>query len=669
MVASGRRRGRDRARHSWPEWTRADASSPVAPLEPEGADARCDNSRSLLIKKPKYVQISVESNSHLTGLEDQVKSLCGLEDEVKDLNEKFSTVQLEMTNNENLVKQHAKKAESEAATLKNYLESVTLLKLTAEDRITLGWCTECSHAADTSVCMVIQLSEKKSQAEAEIEMLKRNIESREREINSLKYELHINSKELEIRNEEKNMSVRSAEVANKQHLEGLEVESLGRDYRDSRVKKYQGRPSIVHKETKIWKEALSHRNSELQASRSFVQRRPASFRVWKHSCKQILDRKAHKSPPFDVSPSEGSFSHEANHLPRLPSMSEDRNDNNVSCASSWTTALGSDLSHVKKEKNMDDFLEMEKLAYQSSDTNRAVSSPDIPNNARRTTEVDNSMHVTTSQDSQLKEHNETSVSGDQASRNEELQSRISTVLESLSKEADIQRIQEDLREIVQEMRNTVIPQSTKSIVEITLSSRSHRPISLDDGESNLEKEIPVSEDSKSCNESIHGISKTLVDVMSQIHDFVLFLGKEAKAIQGTTPDGSGINEKLDDFWATYVEVISNMANVIFPNFFWCSTALDLWANTHEIQINLPNSPSSLSKHRPQLYQCSGKLPNSSPNIPNANSTLPKYPPELPSSTAKLPNQLISQISSLSSKYSKLSSNASSSTRQLRSPPS
>ncbi|KAH0683407.1 hypothetical protein KY289_021159 [Solanum tuberosum] len=42
--------------------------------------------------------------------------------------------------------------------------------------------------------------------------------------------------------------------------------------------------------------------------------------------------------------------------------------------------------------------------------------------------------------------------------------------------------------------------------------------------------------------------------MSQIHDFVLFLGKEAKAIQGTAPDGSGINENLDDFSTTYVEV-------------------------------------------------------------------------------------------------------------------
>ncbi|XP_047257959.1 filament-like plant protein 4 [Capsicum annuum] len=50
-----------------------------------------------------------------------------------------------MTNKENLVKQYAEvaeeavsgweKAESEAAKLKNHLESVTLLKLTAEDRV------------------------------------------------------------------------------------------------------------------------------------------------------------------------------------------------------------------------------------------------------------------------------------------------------------------------------------------------------------------------------------------------------------------------------------------------------------------------------------------------------------------------------------------------------
>ncbi|KAF3613121.1 hypothetical protein FXO37_36511, partial [Capsicum annuum] len=67
------------------------------------------------IKKSKDVQIFVESYSHLTGLEDQVKSLeeqvSGLEDEIKDLNEKLAAAQSEMTNKENLVKQYAEVAE------------------------------------------------------------------------------------------------------------------------------------------------------------------------------------------------------------------------------------------------------------------------------------------------------------------------------------------------------------------------------------------------------------------------------------------------------------------------------------------------------------------------------------------------------------------------------
>ena len=66
-------------------------------------------------KKPKYVQISLESYTHLTGLEDEVKSyeekVLTFEEEVKELNEKLSEADTEMTSKENLVKQHAKVAE------------------------------------------------------------------------------------------------------------------------------------------------------------------------------------------------------------------------------------------------------------------------------------------------------------------------------------------------------------------------------------------------------------------------------------------------------------------------------------------------------------------------------------------------------------------------------
>lgn len=61
--------------------------------------------------------------------------------------------------------------------------------------------------------LLMKVHEEKAQAEAQIEVLKSTIQSGEKEVNSLKYELHAVSKELDIRNEEKNMSVRSADVA------------------------------------------------------------------------------------------------------------------------------------------------------------------------------------------------------------------------------------------------------------------------------------------------------------------------------------------------------------------------------------------------------------------------------------------------------------------------
>ena len=66
-------------------------------------------------KKPNYVQITVESYTHLTSLEDQVKTyeeqFQTLEDQIKELDEKLSEANSEMTTKDNLVKQHAKVAE------------------------------------------------------------------------------------------------------------------------------------------------------------------------------------------------------------------------------------------------------------------------------------------------------------------------------------------------------------------------------------------------------------------------------------------------------------------------------------------------------------------------------------------------------------------------------
>ncbi|CBI19835.3 unnamed protein product, partial [Vitis vinifera] len=637
---------------SWP-WKKkssdkAGAEKIVAALESAGVSLTSAGSQGNQenYKKPTYVQISVESYSHLTGLEDQVKTyedqVQKLEDQITELNEKLSEAHSEMTTKDNLVKQHAKvaeeavsgweKAEAEALALKNHLESATLAKLTAEDRASHldGALKECMRqirnlkeeheqnlhdvvlaktkqwekikleleakmgdleqellrsAAENATLsrtlqersnMLFKMSEEKSQAEAEIELLKSNIESCEREINSLKYELHLVSKELEIRNEEKNMSIRSAEVANKQHLEGvkkiakleaecqrlrglvrkklpgpaalaqmkLEVESLGRDYGETRQRRSPVKPPSPHlsplpefsidnvqqchkdneflterllgmeEETKMLKEALAKRNSELQASRNICAKTASKLQNLEA---QLQMNNQQKSPPKSnlQIPNDGSLSQNASNPPSMTSMSEDGNDDAVSCAESWATGLVSGLSQFKKENAnhlelMDDFLEMEKLACLSNNSNGAFSKHDLDSLANQ------------------------------------LRSRISMVFESVSEDSDTGKILEEIKRVLQDTHDT-------------LHQHSACP---EDAGVTAEREISLSQDCKPGTDTLHIISQELAAAISQIHEFVLFLGKEAMAIQGASPDGNGWSRKIEDFSATVNKVLCRKMSVI-----------------------------------------------------------------------------------------------------------
>ncbi|KAK7406803.1 hypothetical protein VNO78_08436 [Psophocarpus tetragonolobus] len=235
-------------------------------------------------KNKNYVQISIESYTRMSGLEDQVVNL---EDQVKALETKLSAVNSELNNKDNLVKQHAKvaeeavsgweKADAEVVSLRRKLESLSLSKLTVDQKAShldeaLKECMKQirtvkeeseqklqevilmkSHqwekikleleaqietlgeglrevAGENAALLrslqensnkIVKLKEEKSETEAEVELLNKSLQSKEKEITSLKYELHLISKELDIRNEEKNMIMRSAEVANKQHTEDV----------------------------------------------------------------------------------------------------------------------------------------------------------------------------------------------------------------------------------------------------------------------------------------------------------------------------------------------------------------------------------------------------------------------------------------------------------------
>ncbi|KAG8377900.1 hypothetical protein BUALT_Bualt08G0081600 [Buddleja alternifolia] len=664
-------------------------------------------------KKPKYVQISMESYTHLTGLEDQVKSydeqvksyeeqvqnyeeqVKNLEDEVNELNEKLSEADSEMTNKENLVKQHAKvaeeavsgweKAEAEAAALKTHLESVTLLKLTAEDRASHldGALKECMRqirnlkeehdqklhevilnktklfdkmkleleakinnldhelmrsAADNAALsrslqersnMLIQLSQEKSQAEAEIERLKSNIESCEKEVNSLKYEVHIARKEVEIRNEEKNMSVRSAEAANKQHIEGvkkiakleaecqrlrglvrkklpgpaalaqmkLEVENLGRDYGESRLRRSPVKPPTPHlsqlpefsldnaqkylkenellterllvmeEETKMLKEALAKRNSELQASRSTCAQTASKLQSLEVQLQANGEQKIH---PRSIARAS------IDNPPSFTSMSEDGNDDNASCAGSWATGFISELSHFKKENNvdsphksenathldlMDDFLEMEKFAYLSNGSNGTVSTArsELVKHEAPVEATDPSFRDQSGlEPAQVSSKEDVTVANPQLQADPlifvKLQSQISMVLETISNEKDMEKVIEDIRRVMQDMHDTLRqePVNDGAIGDLKTLAEG--------GKITAKKEVSLSGDGNSCIDTVETINQELEIAISQIYDFIMILGKEVKAVPETSSDGDGLNKKLNMFSAKYGEAIKINVN-------------------------------------------------------------------------------------------------------------
>ncbi|WCJ35125.1 hypothetical protein M5689_016392 [Euphorbia peplus] len=676
-------------RRSWPWKKKSSDKSEKATVVTESAGSQAEKDT---YKKPTHVQISVETYTHLNGLEDQLRTceqqVDTLEDEIKELNDKLSAANSEMTTKDNLVKQHAKvaeeavcgweKAEAEALALKNHLESVTLSKLTAEDRASHldGALKECMRqirnlkeeheqklqdvvllktkqcdkikseleakianldqdllraAAENAAMsrslqersnMLIKISEEKAQAEGEIELLKSNMDSCEREINSLKYELHMAAKELEIRNEEKNMSMRSAEVANKQYSEGvkkiakleaecqrlrglvrkklpgpaalaqmkLEVESLGRDYGDSRLRRSPSKPPSPHhlsavpefsldnaqkfhkeneflterllameEETKMLKEALAKRNSELQASRNLCAK--TASRLQSVEAQFHVGNNIQKSSPTSlVQVSTDSYtSQNMSKPPSVATMSEDGNDDDRSCADSWTTSLMSEMSHFNKERSgekanktkdvkhlelMDDFLEMEKLACLNP--NDAVTVSDSPKN--KTSEIVNG-DVSGEVKDTSSEAQTVPVSVEDQAPLMKLQSKISLLLESTSKNGDAVKFLEDIKHVLQEAG---IPD------DVTCNGQT----CSEDASLTREKEVTVPQDINSATETVKSMSQELATAISSIHDFVLFLGKEAMVVHETSCDGNGLNKTIEEFSFSYNKALSGNTSLV-----------------------------------------------------------------------------------------------------------
>ncbi|RWR79189.1 filament-like plant protein 4 [Cinnamomum micranthum f. kanehirae] len=644
-------------------------------------------------KNINYVKISVESYAHLTELECQVKIL----------NENLSSAQSEMITKDNLVKQHAKvaeeavsgweKAEAEALALKNQLESVTQLKLAAEDRAshldgalkecmrqirnmkeehdkllevtvtkTKQWETikfdleqkivdleqEILRASNENTAisrslqershMVVKISEEKSQADLEIEFLKSRIQSCEKEISSLKYELLMVSKEFEIRNEEKNMSLRSAEVANKQNLEcvkkltkleaecqrlrglvrkklpgpaalaqmKLEVENLGRDYGEAilhrsprknssplqvsppecsldSIQQYQreiefltARLLTMEEETKMLKEALSHRNSELQASRNLCAETERKLHCME--AEMQVENQKKSSLKFNVIPTEASVGQNASNPLRLTAMSKDGVEEGT--CESWATGKNADTVNKADNSNhlelMDDFLEMERLAHLSNESNKVTFvSNDVTDRGVGNSEhnalvaVVNGRNLQIEQKSGLASSTKTmsalgSDSDSKRTKLAKLKSRLDIIVESRAKETDMSKILEDIKCIVQDIEDELVQHSANFIFEetrSTCSTRNQNPTPEDIGK-NMDGANSSIHGSKLLTDDKQHIDSELAKAITQIHDFVVSFREDAKVIQDKCPDNHEFHRRIEEFSVSYNEALCGQISLV-----------------------------------------------------------------------------------------------------------
>lgn len=289
--------------------------------------------------------------------------------------------------------------------------------------------------------VIEELNKHRANAEIDFTALMTRLESTEKENASLKYELRVLEKELEIWNEEREFTRRTADISQKQHLESAkkiaklesecqrlrvlvrkrlpgpaaltkmknEVEMLSKDQPGTRRGK--SNPSligsmdfsvdiasetprkqinylteqlyVIEEENRILKEALNKTINEHQFSRTTLAQTASKLA-------QIEGNLG------DHSVAESGKTLYSTHKPSLASMSDMGSDDKVSCAESWASALLSELEQFKNGKQeatpssrtvgasdmslMDDFVEMEKLAFVAVDNIPFKNNNDVAEN-------------------------------------------------------------------------------------------------------------------------------------------------------------------------------------------------------------------------------------------------------------------------------------------------
>ncbi|XP_074582198.1 filament-like plant protein 7 isoform X2 [Curcuma longa] len=249
--------------------------------------------------------------------------------------------------------------------------------------------------------LLAEMNEAKSKLEENFTDVVSRLDASEKFNVSLNYEVCMLQKELEIRNEERDFNRRSTDAAHRQNLESIkkiakleaqcqrlrvmvrkrlpgpaalakmrnEVEVLGYDELSKDASSVVKKLHAIENENKVLKETLTKKANELQASRIMFARTASKLSQVETQLEDFSKGKTSyelaKSSPMSYN------------LPCSSISEHGGNEDNLSSAESWASALISELEHFKSGKPtapsctsveisdlslMDDFVEMEKLA-------------------------------------------------------------------------------------------------------------------------------------------------------------------------------------------------------------------------------------------------------------------------------------------------------------------
>ncbi|XP_015692036.1 filament-like plant protein 7 isoform X2 [Oryza brachyantha] len=388
------------------------------------AQAECVEKDAILAKQAKVAEEAIlgwekaeaEAVAIKTQLDDTLDQKAAIEQRICHLDEALNVAMVER---ELLIKDTAKMISHEQVKVEklegDVVEKINIIASLDSDNRQL------SEMLSMKEKMISELTEAKAVIESNFKILSGKLESADKLNSSLRYEVCMLQKQLDIRSEERKVNLKSADAAHKQHLESVkkitkleaecqrlrsmvrkrlpgpaaiakmrsEVETVGNNSVVTRTRRFNSTTNLVQNsyhashesssllarlhamedKNKSMKESLSIKEGELQYSQTMLARTTSKLsqveaQLEELSRGRVATELVKSSPTVVENP--------------LSSISEDGcNEDNISCSSSWASALISELEHFKKGKLrtpsckstgvsdlsfMDDFEEIEKLA-------------------------------------------------------------------------------------------------------------------------------------------------------------------------------------------------------------------------------------------------------------------------------------------------------------------